>query len=233
MRGRLQGKTALVTGAGGGIGSAIVRKFVVEGANVVVNDLSSEAAEALVRSLGVETPRAVTDFADHSSEPAVSEMMEKVRSVFGGLDILVNNAFAAFHDTTVTDLQEADWDRTLDVCLKGPFLCTKHAIPLMKSRNGGSIVTISSVNALRGVSETAYTAAKGGLISMMRLVAVEYAEWKIRSNVICPGYHLHFRLDGLLGPVPRRLRRASPHVSARPHWPTRGHRGLCVVPRVG
>ena len=114
-------------------------------------------------------------------------MMDRVRAEHGALDILVNNAFAAYSDCAISELAEADWDRTLAACLKGPFLCTKHAIPLMREGKGGSIVTISSVNALRAVSETAYTAAKGGLISMMRLVAADYAEWNIRSNVICPG----------------------------------------------
>ena len=84
-------------------------------------------------------------------------------------------------------MTEEVFDQTIAVCLKGPFLCTRAAIPLLKKRRASSIVTISSVNALFGFGETAYTAAKGGLISMMRLVAAEYGEWKIRSNVICPG----------------------------------------------
>lgn len=187
MRGRLAGKVALVTGAGGGIGAAIVRKFVAEGAKVVANDISGAAAEDVVRSVGGEGRRVVAHAASHSDESAVTAMMESSQRIFGRLDILVNNAFAAFNDTTITDLCETDWDRTLNACLKGPFLCTKHAVPIMRSGGGGSIVSISSVNALRGVSETAYTAAKGGLISMMRLVATEYAECNIRSNVVCPG----------------------------------------------
>lgn len=187
MGNRLRGKTALVTGAGGGIGAAIVRKFVAEGANVVLNDLSGQAITRVIDSLGVEASHTFRYAADHASEIEVEAMMREVQRAFGGLDILVNNAFGAFNDTTVTDLAEADWDRTLAACLKGPFLCTKHAVPRMKERGGGSIVSISSVNALRAVSETAYTAAKGGLIAMMRLVAVEYAASNIRSNVICPG----------------------------------------------
>jgi NAD(P)-dependent dehydrogenase (short-subunit alcohol dehydrogenase family) len=83
--------------------------------------------------------------------------------------------------------EEADWDATLAVCLKGPFLCTKRAVPMMRERGGGSVVTMSSVNALFGIGETAYTASKGGLIALMRLVAAEYGNWNIRSNVICPG----------------------------------------------
>lgn len=187
MHGRLRGKTALVTGAAGGIGSAIVRRFVAEGAQVLANDIAATADSTLARLSSEGNGKVVPHVADHAKESEVEAMMERIRSTYGGLDILVNNAFAAFNDTAITELDKGDWDRTMDACLKGPFLCTKHAIPLMKRRNAASIVTISSVNALRAVSETAYTAAKGGLISMMRLVAADYAEWNIRSNVICPG----------------------------------------------
>ena len=187
MPGRLDGKTALVTGAAGGIGSAIVRCFVAEGAQVVANDVAAKAESSLARVVSEGNGKVVGHVADHAIESDVTTMMERVRISYGGLDILVNNAFAAYNDTAISELDEKDWDRTLHACLKGPFLCTKHAVLLMKERSAGSIVTISSVNALRAVSETAYTAAKGGLISMMRLVAADYAEWNIRSNVICPG----------------------------------------------
>ncbi len=183
MSQRLRGKTALITGAFGGIGAVIAARFVAEGAGVLANDLApTEPGPPPDALRGV-----VTHFADHASEAQVIEMMERARDEFGGLDILVNNAFAAFDDTEITTLEETNWDRTMTACLKGPYLCTKHAIPLMQERGGGSVISISSVNALRAVSETAYTAAKGGLISMMRLVAADYAEFKIRSNVICPG----------------------------------------------
>jgi NAD(P)-dependent dehydrogenase (short-subunit alcohol dehydrogenase family) len=114
-------------------------------------------------------------------------MVQLAQTKFGGLDILVNNAFAAFKDVSLVDLDESDWDRTMAVCLKGPFLCAKHAIPLMRARGGGSVIWMSSVNALFGVGEPAYTSAKGGMISLARLVASEYGGWNIRSNVICPG----------------------------------------------
>jgi NAD(P)-dependent dehydrogenase (short-subunit alcohol dehydrogenase family) len=187
MKSRLEGKVALITGAGGGIGAATAELFAEHGAAVIVNDISPEKARGEVARLGERGGRAVEVIADISSGAEVEAMFTLARKTFGGLDVLVNNAFFAANDVSITDLNEDDWDRTIAVSLKGPFLCTKHAIPMMRERGGGSIVTLSSVNALFGVGETAYTAAKGGLISMMRLVAAEYGRWNIRSNVICPG----------------------------------------------
>jgi NAD(P)-dependent dehydrogenase (short-subunit alcohol dehydrogenase family) len=187
MGSRLTGKVALITGAGGGIGSATARLFAHEGAAVVVNDVLRDRAEAVVDAIRKEGGSAFAAVADISSAAEVEAMFRETERTFAGLDVLVNNAFFNINDVTITDLEEANWDRTIAVCLKGPFLCTKYALRLMRNRGGGSVVTISSVNALFGVGETAYTAAKGGLISMMRLVAAEYGELNIRSNVICPG----------------------------------------------
>jgi NAD(P)-dependent dehydrogenase (short-subunit alcohol dehydrogenase family) len=186
MGSRLAGKVALITGAGGGIGSETARLFAREGASVVVNDVRRERAEAVVNAIREEGGTALAAGADISAAAEVEAMFRAAEREFGTLDILINNAFFNVNDVTITDLEEADWDRTIAVCLKGPFLCTKQALRLMKARRGGSVITLSSVNALFGVGETAYTAAKGGLISLMRLVAAEYGEWNIRSNVICP-----------------------------------------------
>lgn len=182
MAGRLEGKTSVITGAAMGIGAEMVRLFSAEGARVVIADIAAERASALAAETGAQFVRA-----DISVAADVDELFRRVGEEFGGLDVLVNNAIYAPGDTTIERLEEEAWDRTIAVCLKGPFLCTRRAVPLMRARGGGSIVTMSSVNALFGVSETAYTAAKGGLISMMRLVASEYGEWNIRSNLICPG----------------------------------------------
>jgi len=126
----------------------------------------------------------VLDVTDHRQ---VESVFRSVDEQFGHLDVLVNNAFAAFDDVTICDLDIADWDRTIAVCLKGPFLCAQQALRRMRDQRSGSLIWMSSVNALRGVGEPAYTAAKGGLISLARLVAAEYGEWNIRSNVVCPG----------------------------------------------
>lgn len=186
MSQRLEGKVALVTGAGGGIGSETAKLFAREGASVIVNDVVRDRADAVTTAIRESRGRAVPAVADISAAAEVDAMFSLARHAFGGLDILVNNAFFNVNDVSIVDLEENDWDRTMAVCLKGPFLCTKRALPMMRERGKGSVVSISSVNALFGVGETAYTAAKGGLISLMRLVAAEYGEWNIRSNVICP-----------------------------------------------
>ena len=186
MKRRLEGKVALISGAAGGIGAETARLLAQHGAAVVLNDIDgkvSEVRDAIVANGG----QAYAAIGDISKAGEVDAMFEAAQRVFGGVDVLVNNAFHAPNDGAIETLDENDWNRTIDVCLKGPFLCTRRAIPMMKARGGGSIVTLSSVNALLGVGETAYTAAKGGLISMMRLVAAEYGQFGIRSNVLCPG----------------------------------------------
>ncbi len=184
---RLAGKIAVITGAARSIGAEIARVFVSEGAAVVMADVLGDEAESVAAAMRSAGGRAEAVAVDISSSAQVDRLFRRVEEQFGGLDVLVNNAMYAAGDTTMADLEEEVWDRTIDVCLKGPFLCTRRALPMMKARGGGSVITMSSVNALFGVSETAYTAAKGGLISMMRLVAAEYGEWNIRSNLICPG----------------------------------------------
>ena len=184
---RLENKIALISGAGGGIGSAMARLFAREGAAVVVNDVGAEPAETVCAAIRAEGGRAMAAIADISSAADVDRMFQAAEREFGPVNVLVNNAIWSTCDTTIIEEDDDVFDKTIAVCLKGPYLCTKRAIPAMQKAGGGSIVTISSVNALLGVGETAYTAAKGGLIAMMRLVAAEYGGDKIRSNVICPG----------------------------------------------
>ena len=186
MADRLKAKVAIITGAAGGIGSEMAKLFAAEGAAVVIADVAAEAGETVARAVRDAGGRAISVVTDITDAAQVDRLFAKTVEAFGGLDVLINNAMIP-DEGTILDLDEAMWDRVIDVSLKGQFLCTRRALPLMRQRGGGSIVSISSVNALFGVGETAYTAAKGGLIAMMRLVAAEYGEWKIRSNVICPG----------------------------------------------
>jgi 3-oxoacyl-[acyl-carrier protein] reductase len=161
--------------------------FATEGASVVLADIADETGSQIARKIGADGGKAIYIHADVTNSHEVDALIAQTESAYGGLDVLVNNAIQIAGDTTIADVEEDVFDKTIAVCLKGPFLCTRAAIPLLKKRRTSSIVTISSVNALFGFGETAYTAAKGGLISMMRLVAAEYGEWNIRSNVICPG----------------------------------------------
>jgi NAD(P)-dependent dehydrogenase (short-subunit alcohol dehydrogenase family) len=188
MAKRLASKVAVITGAAGGIGSQMAALFATEGASVVLADIADESGVRLAKEIESGGGKATYIHANVSSAAEVTELMVRTEQLYGGLDVLVNNAIQIVAgDTSITEVAEDVFDKTIAVCLKGPFLCTRQAIPLMKKRNASSIVTISSVNALFGFGETAYTAAKGGLISMMRLVAADYGEWNIRSNVICPG----------------------------------------------
>lgn len=187
MAGRLAGKVALITGAAGGIGSEMARRFAAEGAAVGVSDIKTEGAETAAAQITESGGRAVALAADITRATEVDRIFRQTAEEFGGLDILINNAVDVTGDTTLSELTEEVFDRVVAIGLKAPYLCSRRALPLFAERGGGSIVTISSVNALFGFGHTAYSAAKGGLISMMRLVAAEYGDQNIRSNIICPG----------------------------------------------
>ena len=187
MEKRLASKVAIITGAAGGIGSTMAALFAAEGASVVLADIADERGLRIAEEIQDAGGTATYLHVNVANRADVTALMALTETLYGGLDVLVNNAINIAGDTSITEVTDEVFDQTIAVCLKGPFLCTREAIPLMKKRRSSSIVTISSVNALFGFGETAYTAAKGGLISMMRLVAAEYGEWNIRSNVICPG----------------------------------------------
>jgi 3-oxoacyl-[acyl-carrier protein] reductase len=211
---RLKDKIALVTGAGSGIGRAIAVRFAAEGAQVVVNDLTVERAEATVKSMVVGRGRAVA--ADVSDSAQVRAMFTAVERDFGRLDVLVNNAGIGLTseeerarltqvaearigetlageiktrwDVTV-NMADAAWRRMLAVHLDGTFYCAREALRLMLRTSRGIIINLSSVAALTGL-ETAphYSAAKGGILSFTRALAREVGAHGIRVNAICPGY---------------------------------------------
>jgi len=178
--GTLDGLVAVITGAGGGIGSATAHALSREGAEVVLLDLDLAAAESAaqqVKDAGGAARALACDVADESS---VRTALEDV----GRLDVLVNNAGLA-HNAPLLETTVEDWDRVLAVNLRGTFLMTKHGAPRMGA--GGAIVNIASVAALMAVTHaSAYTAAKGGIVSLTRVAAAELAPG-IRVNCICPG----------------------------------------------
>jgi 3-oxoacyl-[acyl-carrier protein] reductase len=211
--GRFEGRVVLVTGGGSGIGRAIAVRFAAEGARVAVNDIRAEAAEATVKMLGGEARAIAADVADSAR---VRAMVEEVARVFGGLDVLVNNAGVGEVDPAgrealaekietrvgemMTGTRETHWDitqhlsdeawsRMLAVHLNGTFYCTREALKIMSRVNRGAIVNISSVAGLMGIEVAPhYGAAKAGILGFTRSVAREVASRGIRVNAICPGF---------------------------------------------
>lgn len=183
---RLEGKVALVTGGARGIGAAIAKRFVDDGAKVVVSDVQKDVLEGFVKSLkpgmALACPGDVTKFDD------VKKMVEEtVKFGAGRIDILVNNA-GIDPGGSIVDIDINLWKKILDVNLTGPFLCMRAAIPYMEKQGKGSIINIASLAGVRCLpSMPAYCASKGGLIQLSCQCALEYGPKGIRSNVVAPG----------------------------------------------
>jgi NAD(P)-dependent dehydrogenase (short-subunit alcohol dehydrogenase family) len=195
--GRLEGKVAIVTGAGSGIGEATARLMAREGASVILADINQPAAERVAGDLA----NAIAVEADVSVESSVARMVEAAVDTFGGLDILHNNATGSStnaSDTDIVTLDMAVFDRIIGVNLKGVALGCKHAIPAMLARGGGSIVNTASIEAFigRGVRPV-YGASKAGVVMLTKAVAVQYGARGIRSNAVAPGLVLTPATAGL------------------------------------
>jgi NAD(P)-dependent dehydrogenase (short-subunit alcohol dehydrogenase family) len=187
---RFEGKVALITGAGTGIGKATALAFAREGASVVIADIDLESAEAVakeIKSLGRE---ALTIKADVSNKPDVVQMADKVVQEFGKIDILVNNAGVVAVCPT-EELAEEDWDKVVSVDLKGMFLCSQAVARQMIKQGSGKIVSLASTAAHRGFyGLAAYCASKGGVLALTRQMAMEWAEHNINVNTVSPSVTL-------------------------------------------
>ena len=187
---RLETKRVFITGAGGGIGRATAVKCAAEGAAVICCDISAEAAEAAAHAVAQAGGKAVAVAGDLTREADCTGVFAKGAAAFGGIDVLFNNAgIVAAGDDGPVETELAVWDRTIAANLTSVFLCCKTGIPHLLQAGAGVIVNNASIVALVGSAfpQIAYTAAKGGVLSMTREIAIMYARKKIRAVAICPG----------------------------------------------
>ena len=183
--GRLDGKVAVITGGAPGMGEATTKLFVGEGAQVVIGDVQREKAQALADSLGDDC---VAVEADVSSSEDVQALVRTALSEFGGIDVMYNNAGIGGGEGPIHECSEEMFDRIIAVDLKAVWLGMKHALPHLIERGGGSIITTASISGLVGMpGQGAYGSAKGGVLQLTRVCAIEYADRGIRANSICPG----------------------------------------------
>ena len=196
---RLEGKVALITGGGTGIGAAIAKRFVAEGAKVCITGRRIEMLDKVAQSLPAE--KVATCSGDVSMYEDVIEMVTATLEFEGRIDVLVNNA-GIDPGGTITDLDEALWRTVLEVNVTGPFLTMKATIPYMMAGGGGSIINISSLGGLRCLPGTvAYGTSKAALNHLTKQTALDYGPHKIRCNAVCPGTTRTETLEEALSPL--------------------------------
>jgi NAD(P)-dependent dehydrogenase (short-subunit alcohol dehydrogenase family) len=207
---RLDGKVALITGAGNGMGQVASVLFAREGARIVVADFSEAGGAETVAAVEAVGGEAAFVKVDVGNAEQVEGMIAFAMTRFGTLNVLYNNAgiFPA-DDGGTTETPEPTWDRVMEVNLKGVWLGCKYGIPAMLASGGGSIVNVASFVALMGAAtaQIAYTASKGGVLAMTREIAVEYGRQNIRANSLCPGPIATPMLEELMSDPARKARR--------------------------
>jgi NAD(P)-dependent dehydrogenase (short-subunit alcohol dehydrogenase family) len=211
--GRLDGKVAVITGAGGGMGREAAILFTEEGASVCAADVDGQAAEETVSLCQGEAFSVEVDVAD---EEGVAGVYAQTSERFGGVDVLYNNAgISPGDDGSVLETSVEAWQRVQDINAKGVFLCCKHGIPHLLRRGGGSVINVASFVAIVGAatSQISYTASKGAVLAMSRELAVQFARDGVRVNALCPGPVETPLLLSIFGDDPAAFERL------RTHWP--------------
>jgi NAD(P)-dependent dehydrogenase (short-subunit alcohol dehydrogenase family) len=183
---RFQGRVAVITGSGSGLGRVLAHRFAAEGAAVVVADMVGQRAITVADEISEAGGKSLARTTDVTNAADVEAMVEATRETFGAVEILVNNAAKAT-DTDFLDVSEEVWDQDVAIALKGSFLCSQAVLPEMTENRSGVILNISSVNALAYFGNEAYSAAKAGILSLTRSLAVRYGPLGVRVNAIAPG----------------------------------------------
>jgi 3alpha(or 20beta)-hydroxysteroid dehydrogenase len=186
---RLHGKVALLTGAAKGQGEAVARTFAAEGASVALLDVLDAEGERVAADIAAGGGRARYFHCDISREADVERAVGTAVDAFGGLDVLYNNAAVITYGNRIADMPIEQWDRTIAINLRGPFLCARYSLPHIVARGGGCIINVSSHGAFQaspiGVAD--YAVAKGGLVTFTYYLASEYGSSNVRANCIAPG----------------------------------------------
>jgi len=223
--GRLQDKVAFLTGAGSGIARAAARLFAAEGAKVAIAEIDTDRGRAAEQAILAAGGQALFVATDVTQEDSVRAAIDATVARFGRLDVLFNCAGGSIPaDSFATDVDMAVWDHTINLDLKGTFLCCRHAIPHIVRAGGGAVVNMSSGAALRGASPShVYTTAKGAILSLTRALAGRHARDNVRVNAICAGRILTDRIVNAYGtmdtpgPIVDR-QNSSERVKEYPFW---------------